>query len=42
MHDKKGADEAQIAYPLNATFDKDTGFQGYEHVGIPTRQPKKA
>ena len=29
-HDKKAADEAQIAYPTNATLDKDTGFQGYE------------
>jgi hypothetical protein len=41
MHDKKAADEAVIAYPVNATLDKDTGFQGYEPVGVHTRQPKK-
>ena len=40
-HDKKAADEAQIAYPVNATLDKDTGFQGYEPAGVLTRQPKK-
>jgi hypothetical protein len=40
-HDKKMADEAQIAYPTNATLDKDTGFQGYEPGGVLTRQPKK-
>jgi hypothetical protein len=27
-HDKKAADTASIAYPGNATLDKDTGFQG--------------
>ena len=41
-HDKKAADEAAIAYPVNATLDKDTGFQGYEPVGVLTRQPKKS
>lgn len=41
IHDKKGADEAQIAYPVNATLDKDTGFQGYEPVGVLTQQPQK-
>ncbi|SRR5712691_1844378 len=41
MHDKKAADEASIAYPVNATLDKDTGFQGYEPAGILTAQPKK-
>jgi len=41
MHDKKAADEAQIAYPVNATLDKDTGFQGYEPAGVLTQQPKK-
>lgn len=41
-HDKKAADEAQITYPLNATLDKDTGFQGYEPEGVLTRQPKKS
>ena len=40
-HDKKAADQAQIAYPVNTTLDKDTGFQGYEPAGILTRQPKK-
>ncbi len=41
MHDKKAADEAQIAYPVNATLDKDTGFQGSEPAGVLTQQPKK-
>jgi hypothetical protein len=40
-HDKKAADEASLTYPLNATLDKDTGFQGYEPGGVLTRQPKK-
>jgi Helix-turn-helix of DDE superfamily endonuclease/DDE superfamily endonuclease len=40
-HDKKAADEDQIAYPVNATLDKDTGFQGYEPAGVLTQQPKK-
>ena len=40
-HDKKAADEEAIAYPTNATLDKDTGFQGYEPPGVLTRQPKK-
>jgi hypothetical protein len=40
-HDKKAADEAQIGYPLHATLDKDTGFQGYEPPGVLTQQPKK-
>ena len=40
-HDKKAADEEQIAYPVNATLDKDTGFQGYEPAGVLTQQPKK-
>jgi hypothetical protein len=40
-HDKKAADEARLPYPLNATLDKDTGFQGYEPGGVLTRQPKK-
>jgi hypothetical protein len=40
-HDKNAADDAQIAYPAHATLDKDTGFQGYEPVGILTAQPKK-
>jgi hypothetical protein len=41
-HDKKATDDAQIAYPHNATLDKDTGFQGYEPAGTQTRQPKKS
>ena len=40
-HDKKAADEGEIAYPTNATLDKDTGFQGYEPAGVLTQQPKK-
>jgi hypothetical protein len=40
-HDKKAADEEEIAYPTNAPLDKDTGFQGYEPAGVLTRQPKK-
>ena len=40
-HDKKAADEASLTYPVNATLDKDTGFQGYEPEGVLTRQPKK-
>jgi hypothetical protein len=27
-HDKKATDQAPIASPINATLDKDTGFQG--------------
>lgn len=41
MHDKKVADAANIVYPPNATLTKDTGFQGYEPVGVITYQPKK-
>ena len=41
-HDKKATDDAQIAYPHNATLGKDTGFQGYEPAGTQTRQPKKS
>ena len=40
-HDKKAAAEEEIAYPTNATLDKDTGFQGYEPAGVLTQQPKK-
>ena len=40
-HDKKMADEAQIAYPFNATLGKDTGFQGYEPPDVIAWQPKK-
>ena len=41
-HDKKAPDEAQIAYPTNATLDKDTGFQGYEPEATLNTQPKKS
>lgn len=40
-HDKKMADQEAIQYPLNATLVKDTGFQGYEPLGVQTFQPKK-
>ena len=40
-HDKKAAEEEEIAYPTNATLDKDTGFQGYEPAGVLPRQPQK-
>jgi hypothetical protein len=40
-HDQKAADEAQMAYPVHATLDKDTGLQGYEPAGVLTQQPKK-
>ena len=41
-HDKKAADDAQIAYPAGATLSKDTGFQGYEPAGVLSVQPKKS
>ena len=40
-HDKTAADEGEMAYPINATLDKATGFQGYAPAGVLTRQPKK-
>lgn len=40
-HDSRAAMEAAIAYPANATLDKDTGFQGYEPAGVLTLQSKK-
>ncbi len=40
-HDSRAAKEAAIAYPANATLDKDTGFQGYEPEGVLTMQSKK-
>src|SRR4029450_13833292 len=36
-HDKRAADEADLVYPVNSTLDKDTGFQGYEPVGVLTQ-----
>jgi hypothetical protein len=41
-HDKKMADQANIAFPTGTTLGKDTGFQGYEPGGVATSQPKKA
>ncbi|HLF90419.1 MAG TPA: transposase family protein [Anaerolineales bacterium] len=41
-HDKKIADENAIVYPTGATLGKDTGFQGYEPIGVLTLQPKKS
>lgn len=41
-HDKKMADQANIAYPTGTTLGKDTGFQGYEPSNVATSQPKKA
>jgi Helix-turn-helix of DDE superfamily endonuclease/DDE superfamily endonuclease len=41
-HDQKAADEAEMTYPINATLDKDTGFQGYEPERVLTTQPKKS
>jgi hypothetical protein len=41
-HDKKAADEGEIAFPKGATLGKDTGFQGYEPKGVVTSQPKKS
>jgi hypothetical protein len=40
-HDKKAAEVAALKYPVKAMLDKETGFQGYEPVGVHTRQPKK-
>jgi DDE superfamily endonuclease len=40
-HDKKVADEEQIAYPRKAILYQDTGFQGYEPKVQDCRQPKK-
>jgi hypothetical protein len=41
-HEKKAPEDAQSAYPNNATLDKDTGFQGYEPGGVLTTQPQKS
>ena len=40
-HDKKIVDTEPIVYPPETVLAKDTGFQGYEPVGVQTRQPKK-
>jgi hypothetical protein len=39
-HDKKAAEEEELADPTNATLDKDTGLQGYEPAGVLPRQPQ--
>lgn len=41
-HDKKVADQEQIAYPRRAVLHKDTGFQGYEPKAVGSRQVKKS
>jgi hypothetical protein len=41
-HDKKVADQEQIAYPRQAVLHKDTGFQGYEPNVHQTHQPQKS
>lgn len=41
-HDKKVADQEQIAYPRRAVLHKDTGFQGYEPKVVQSRQVKKS
>lgn len=41
-HDKRVADEEQIAYPRHAVLHKDTGFQGYEPQVKQTHQVKKS
>jgi len=40
-HDKKICDDEQLTFPEGSTLYKDTGFQGYEPVGVTTQQPKK-
>jgi hypothetical protein len=42
IHDKKATDQVPIAYPVHATLDKDTGFQGYAPECILTMQPQKS
>lgn len=41
-HDKKLAEDEQVAYPRQTVLHKDTGFQGYEPQVKQTRQPKKS
>ena len=41
-HDKKVADQEQIAYPRQTVLYKDTGFQGYEPKVKQAHQPKKS
>lgn len=41
-HDKKVADQEQIAYPRPTVLHKDTGFQGYEPQVAQSKQVKKS
>jgi hypothetical protein len=41
-HDKKAADQEQIAYPRRSVLRKDTGFQGYEPKVGASLQSKKS
>ena len=41
-HDKKIVDTEPVVYPPGTILSKDTGFQGYEPVGVQARQPKKS
>jgi len=40
-HDKKLADQEKYHFPEGTVLVKDTGFQGYEPVGVISLQPKK-
>jgi hypothetical protein len=40
-HDKSIADAEDLRYPVGTLLGKDTGFQGYEPMGVLTYQPKK-
>ena len=40
-HDKKLADDQALTFPPGSTLWKDTGFQGFEPVGVQTFQPTK-
>lgn len=41
-HDKKMADQENIAYAKDTILYQDTGFQGYQPKGAHIRQPKKS
>ena len=41
-HDKKIADENNIAYPAGTILGQDTGFQGYKPECVYVLQPKKS
>ena len=40
-HDKKMADEAELAFPKEASLYQDSGFQGFNPKGVNVYQPKK-